>query len=155
MELTGLFLLELAFLAVLVAALGVGAIIAFRRERAAERQEEAGERTESGVRDAEPPRELYKSLGPERGTDAKIRLYSPTEYERELGGDADAMRSGGFVAALKVFRRFEARWYEVPLDKAAHALELKPEEHEPDTECGVLLARKLPPGFPTSAKDRL
>lgn len=97
--------------------------------------------------------EFRKSLGIAADDEMKIRLYSPEDYEEQLGGAG--LGSGGFVAAARTYRWIEDGWHEMPLDSAAQALELGPADYETDTNRGALLLRRLPPGLPASARRTL
>lgn len=149
-----LFTFEVLIVAVLVVAVVVGgayAVIAARqRDRAPDREEEPEGATTAA---APPPREYYKSMGLETTEEMKIRLYSLDEYREDIGGDAEASRSGRFVAALKAYRQLDDDWYDYPPNRAADVLELTPEDYEVDDERGVLLLRRFPPGLPVSSRD--
>ena len=83
-----------------------------------------------------------------------MRLYSIEQYRDELGGTAT--RDGGFIAALKAYRRLEDdEWHDYTPDEAAEGLELAPEDYEVDEERSALLLRRLPPGMPIEARDLL
>jgi hypothetical protein len=47
------------------------------------------------------PPEYQKSVGILADEEVKLRLYSPGQYEEQLGGEAGALAAGGFVATLK------------------------------------------------------
>ena len=83
----------------------------------------------------------------------KLRLYSPENYQRELGGDGSALKRSGFVAALRAYRMLEDKWLEYPPQPAAKLIKLAPEDYKVDQEHKALLLRKLPHGFPVSARD--
>jgi hypothetical protein len=102
-----------------------------------------------------PRREFYKSMGLETSEDMKLRLYSSAEYESELGGESDALKASGFLAALKAYRMLDGEWYNYSPQKAAGVLELSHEDYEVDRQRQTLLLRRLPPGMPTSAQDAL
>ena len=85
----------------------------------------------------------------------KLRLYSPENYQHELGGDGSALKRSGFIAALKPYRLLEDEWLEYPLQPAARSIKLAPEDYEVDEEHRVLLLRRLPHGFPLSARDAI
>ncbi len=83
----------------------------------------------------------------------KLRLYSPENYQRELGGDGSALRRSGFIAALKACKMLEDESLEYPLRRAAKLIRLAPEDFEVDEEHKALLLKRLPHGFPVSALD--
>ena len=85
----------------------------------------------------------------------KLRLYSPENYQRELGGDGGALRRSGFIAALKPYRMLEGEWFEYPLQPAARLIRLAPEDYKVDEEHKALLLKRLPHGFPVSARDAI
>ncbi len=119
----------------------------------------SGEPTSGGTEGATPRhtlhREFYESIGPRRGEEMKLRLYSPENYQRELGGDGSALKHSGFIAALKAYRMLEDKWLEYPLQPAARSIRLAPEAYEVDEEHKALLLRRLPHGFPVSARDEI
>jgi hypothetical protein len=100
-------------------------------------------------------REFYKSIGPRRGEEMKLRLYSPENYQHELGGDGSALKRSGFVAALRAYRMLEDEWLEYPPQPAAKVIRLTPEDYKVDEEHKALLLRRLPHGFPLSARDAI
>ena len=102
-----------------------------------------------------PHREFYESIGPRRGEEMKLRLYSPENYHHELGGDGSALKRSGFIAALKAYKMLEGEWLEYPLQPAARLIRLAPEDYEVDEEHKTLLLRRLPHGFPVSARDAI
>ena len=102
-----------------------------------------------------PHREFYESVGPRRGEEMKLRLYSPENYQRELGKDGSALRRSGFIAALKPYKMLEDEWLEYPLQPAAKLMWLAPEDYEVDEEHKALLLKRLPHGFPVSARDAI
>ena len=102
-----------------------------------------------------PRREFYKSMGLETSEAMKLRLYSPADYESELGGESNALSASGFLAALKAYRMLDEEWYDYSPQKAAGVLELSPGDYEVDRQRQALLLRRLPPGMPTSARDTL
>ena len=111
--------------------------------------------TERATPHRTPYREFYESTGPRRGEEMKLRLYSPENYQRELGGDGSALKRSGFIAALKPYRMLEDEWLEYPLQPAAKLIRLAPEDYEVDEEHKALLLRRLPHGFPVSARDAI
>jgi hypothetical protein len=171
-SLDAMFTLELLLLAlVIVVILGGFVYLATRRRRMRRETgrevgtadvptgtvpEELAENTVEGTPRRERPRRVfYKSMGLETSEEMKIRLYSLEDYESELGGEAEALNSGGFLAALKAYRLLDDEWYDYAPEKAAEVLELAPEDYEVDEERLALLLRKLPPGLPTSARDAM
>lgn len=102
-----------------------------------------------------PRREFYKSMGLATSEDMKLRLYSSAEYKSELGGESDALKASGFLAALKAYRMLDGEWYDYSPQKAAGVLELSHGDYEVDSQRQALLLRRLPPGMPTSAQDAL
>ena len=163
-----LFTFELLFAAVVIAAMGGGAVYIavhnrrIRRETGREfgtadpavvtaRDEPAESPTQRAA--APPRREFYKSMGLVTHEDMKVRLYSIEQYREELGGTV--AREDGFVGALKAYRWFEDEWHDYSPRKAADVLELAPEDYEVDEERSALLLRRLPPGMPVSARDVL
>jgi hypothetical protein len=102
-----------------------------------------------------PRREFYKSMGLQTSEDMKLRLYSPAEYESELGGEGEVLSGIGFVAALKGYRRLDGEWREYPPRRVTEVLELGPGDYEVDRQRQALLLRRLPHGLPTSARDTL
>ena len=118
-----------------------------------------GELTEGATERATPrrtpPREFYESIGPRRGEEMKLRLYSPENYQRELGGDGSALKRSGFVAVLRAYRMLEDKWLEYPPQPAAKLIKLAPEDYKVDEEHKALLLRRLPHGFPVSARDAI
>ena len=111
--------------------------------------------TESVAPHYTPHREFYERIGPRRGEEMKLRLYSPENYQRELGGDGSALKRSGFIAALKAYRLLEDEWLEYPLQPAAKLIRLASEDYEVDEEHKALLLRRLPHGFPISARDAI
>ena len=85
----------------------------------------------------------------------KLRLYSPENYHHELGGDGSALKRNGFIAALKPYRMLEDEWLEYPLQPAAKLMRLAPVDYEVDEEHKALLLKRLPHGFPVSARDAI
>lgn len=151
MDLTVTFLIEILFVIVLLGVLVVGALVAYRRRDGtggANSRTTMEERGREAAREPTDRREFFKSTGPGRNEEVKLRLYSLEEYRGELGGDAPP---GGTVAALKAYRRLQDVWLDLPPGQAASALELSPEDYEVDGERGVLLLKRMPPGLPSSA----
>ena len=111
--------------------------------------------TESVAPHYTPHREFYESIGPRRGEEMKLRLYSPENYQRELGGDGGALKRSEFIAALKPYRMLEGEWLEYPLQPAARLMRLAPEDYKVDEEHKALLLKRLPHGFPVSARDAI
>ncbi len=122
----------------------------------------------SGVEGAEPQRpgradphagsspiEVYKSVGAlQEKAELKILIYTPEEYENQLGGD-EKLLDRGFIGAVKAYRQVEGEgWLELPAGRAAELLELRAGEYEEDAGRSVLLVRRLPPGLPASVQDR-
>jgi len=101
------------------------------------------------------PHEYFKSMGLETGEEMKMRLYSLDEYEKDLGGDSHAARSGHHVAALKAYRPVDDEWYDYPPDRAARVLDLALEDYEVDARHGALLLKRLLRGLPESAREVL
>jgi hypothetical protein len=172
MSLDTMLTLELLLVAVVVVVIVAGALYITLRNRRIRHQtghqvgtadvpvgtaadEAANGDTERAAPRQPPRREFYKSMGLESSEDMKLRLYSPDEYESELGGEADALSRGGFVAALKAYRMLDEEWHDYNPDKAAGVLELSIGDYEVDRECKALLLRRLPPGLPISARDAL
>src|SRR5215212_9798776 len=164
MSLDTLFTFELLLVAGMVAVIGGGALYITLRNRRIRR--ETGRRvgtadvpvataedeavkgvTERAAPPQPPRREFYKSMGLKSSEDMKLRLYSPDEYESELGGEGDALSESGFVAALKAYRKLDEEWYDYSLDKAADVLELTSGDYEVDRERQALLLRRLLPGY--------
>ncbi len=85
----------------------------------------------------------------------KLRLYSPENYQHELGGDGSVLKRNGFMAALKAYTIPEDEWLECSPRKAADLLRLESGEYEVDEEHKAILLRRLPRGFPTCARDYL
>lgn len=109
-----------------------------------------------GQRTRQPPRRVFhERLGPERDAEIKFRLYSRSQYQSDLGGDASALEREGFLGALKAYLPVDGEWYDYPPQKAEDLLRLEPGDYEIDEESGALLFRKLPHGFPLSARDAL
>lgn len=122
----------------------------------------------SGVEGAEPQRpeqadphagsypiEVYKSVGAlQEKAELKILIYTPEEYEDQLGGDGK-LRDRGFIGAVRTYRQVEGEgWLELPPGRAAELLELRTGEYEEDAGRSALLVRRLPPGLPASVQDR-
>lgn len=154
MNVSQIFTFELVLVALLILGAIVGALYLLSRNR---RGGERVDRTEglsgsSEQRAHRDPHEFYKRMSLENDEDMKMRLYSIDEYRSELGGDPG---SGRFVGALKAYRPVGEEWYDLPPDRAARVLDMKPEEYEVDGEHGVLLLRKLPHGLPGEARDVL
>ena len=172
MSLMTMFIIELV-LAVVLLIVMVGLLLYLARDRRRLRRETGrqvgtadipvglapGEPTEGATERATPRhtphREFYESIGPRRGEEMKLRLYSPENYQRELGGDGSALKRSGFIAALKAYRMLEDEWLEYPLQPAAKLIRLAPEDYEVDEEHKALLLRRLPHGFPVSARDAI
>ncbi len=175
MSLDAMFTLELLLVAVVVVVIVAGALFITLRARrirhqtgrrvgtadvpvgtAADEETGGGDVVTEGATPRRPPRrEFYKSMGLETTEEMKIRLYSFEEYEDELGGEADALSRGGYVAALKAYRMLDEEWHDYNPDKAAEVLELSPRDYEVDRERQAMLLRRLPPGLPISARDAL
>lgn len=165
-----MFTFELLLVVVVIAVIAGGALYITTTNR--RRRNETGRRVGSAdvpvgpapgdpaageelpLRQREPRREFYKSLGLETAENMKIRMYSVNEYRNELGGTR-AGTDGGFVAALKSYRQLDDDWVEYSPRRAADVLELAPEDYEVDEESSTLLLRRLPPGLPASARDVL
>ena len=165
-----LFTFELLFAAVVIAAMGGGAVYIavhnrrIRRETGREfgtadpavvtARDEPAESPTQRATAAPPRREFYKSRGlVTHEEDTKVRLYSVEQYRDELG--RTVAREDGFVGALKAYRWFEDEWHDYSPRKAADVLELAPEDYEVDEDRSALLLRRLPPGLPVSARDVL
>jgi hypothetical protein len=118
-------------------------------------QELANAMTEGPTPHQPPRREFYERLELEKSAEIKFRLYSRDQYQSELGGDAGALQREGFVGALKAYRSVDGEWYDYPPQKAEDLLKLDSGDYEIDEERKALLFRKLPHGFPFSARDAL
>jgi hypothetical protein len=57
--------------------------------------------TESPAPRQPPRREFYERIGPQRGVEMKMCLYSLNDYESELKGDGDAFGRDGYVPRSK------------------------------------------------------
>ncbi len=167
-----MFTLQLLLVAVVVVVIVAGALYITLRNRRVRHQtgrqvgtadvavgtaddEAANGVTERAASRQPPRREFYKSMGLETTEEMKLRLYSPDEYESELGGDSGALSGSGFLAALKAYRMLDDEWHDYNPNKAADVLELAPGDYEVDRERQALLLRRLPPGLSTSARDAL
>jgi hypothetical protein len=102
-----------------------------------------------------PRREFYERLALEKSAEIKFRLYSGEQYQSELGGDASVLEREGFVGVLKAYWLIDGEWYVYPPQKAEDLLRLESGDYKIDEEHGALLFRKLPHGFPLSARDAL
>jgi hypothetical protein len=102
-----------------------------------------------------PRRDFYERLGLEKSAEIRFHLYSREQYQSELGGDAGLLEREGFVGALKAYRRIDGEWYDYPPQKAEELLRLESGDYKIDEEHNALLFRKLPHGFPLSARDAI
>ena len=100
-------------------------------------------------------RDFYERLALEKSDEIRFHLYSRDQYESELGGDAGLLEREGFVGVLKAYRIIDGEWYDYPPQKAEELLRLETGDYKIDEERGALLFRKLPHGFPLSARDAI
>jgi len=167
-----LFILELLLIALVIVVVVAGIIYIAIHDRRIRRetgrqvgtadvpvgttsQELTSVMTEGPTTRQPPRREFYERLELEKSTEIKFRLYSRDQYQSELGGDAGALERKGFVGALKAYRWLDGEWLDYPPEKAEVLLRLESGTYEIDEEHRALLFRRLPPGFPISARDAL
>lgn len=144
------FFVFLGLLVLLAVIFSVGAAYVTRHEAQEREQYQREARLRSGGVNSEG-REFYKSLGLGTGEQVKVRLYTLGEYRDDLGGDSP--EDGEFIGALKTYRQLGGEWRETPPRDAASSLDLQESDYRLDSERGVLLLKKLPPGSPPAARD--
>ncbi len=145
------FFVFLGLLVLLAVIFSVGAAYVTRHEAQEREQYQREARLKSGGVNSEG-REFYKSLGLGTGEQVKVRLYTLNEYRDDLGG-SDSFEDEGFIGALKTHPQLDGEWHEMPPRNAASSLDLQENDYRLDSERGVLLLRKLPPGSPPAARD--
>lgn len=145
------FYVFLGLLVLLAVIFSVGASYITRHE-AQEREEFQNQARRRASERRGDGREFYKSLGLGTGEHVKVRLYTLGEYRDDLGG-ADSFGDGEFIGALKSYRQMDDEWYETPPQNVAPSLDLRESDYSLDSERGVLLLKKLPPGTPPAARD--
>ena len=152
-----IFVLELVLVALLLLGAAAGALyLASRRGRGGgEVDSSEGLSGSSEQRANIDPHEFYKRTSLENDEDMRMHLYSVDDYRSQLGGDPRAYGNGNFIGALKAYRPVGNEWYDLPPERAAQVLDMKPGDYEIDGEHGVLLLHRLPHGLPTEARDVL
>jgi hypothetical protein len=167
-----LFLLELLLVALMIVVVVAGVIYIAIHDRRIRRetgrqvgtadvavgttsQERANVMTQGPASHQPPRRDFYERLELDKSAQIRFHLYSRDQYQSELGGSADSLEREGFVGALKAYRSVDGEWYDYPPQKAEDLLKLESGDYEIDEENSALLFRRLPHGFPISARDAI
>jgi hypothetical protein len=167
-----LFILELLLIALVIVVVVAGVIYIAIHDRRIRRetgrrvgtadiavgttsQERANAMAEGPTARQPPRRDFYENLELDKSVEIKFHLYSRDQYQSELGGAAGGLEREGFVGALKAYRLVDGEWYNYPPQKAEDLLKLESGDYQIDEENKALLFRRLPHGFPISARDAL
>lgn len=156
MEITMLFILEIAAVVVLAGIVIFGVIYISRtRERGNPRVSQNTGQAGGEAEQQPTPLKFYKTMSHEAEGQIQVHLYSPEEYRDLLDGDSSGLgKNGEFVAVLKAYKYLEDDWYEVQPERAARLLEMNEADYEMDEVRTALLLRELPPGMPYAARER-